>query len=150
MDDDPLARLAADPHAAADALARIAIERPDLRVAVVRNLHSSPALLTWLREQGDPAVVAAVDERLGSSWSPTPSVPLPTPPLPPETVPDERAVAGLGEGSGSPVPAGTFVGGAPAAASWTGEGRHRRVGRWVAGGLVVLGLVVVVALMVTR
>lgn len=72
-----------DPSTSALDLAQIAGERPDLHAAVAAHPNAYPELLTWLRAQGNPAVVAVVEARTLRSQ---PAVP-PAPPLP--TTPDQ-------------------------------------------------------------
>lgn len=83
MSSDLFAALVTNPATPPAQLAVVATERPDLRVHVARHPAAYPELLAWLRAQGDPAVVAAVDARTGgtpaahaqataSSWLPQP------------------------------------------------------------------------------
>lgn len=57
------ARRAADPSTPLTDLAALAAARPDLRALIAANPSSYPALLDWLRAQGDPVVIAALDDR---------------------------------------------------------------------------------------
>ncbi|MBT0994281.1 thioredoxin domain-containing protein [Cellulomonas sp. DKR-3] len=119
MHQDPLAALAADPSTPPGQLARIATERPDLRVRIAEHPAAYPQLLDWLAGQGDADVAAAVARRRAAaastappasspaspsvtpSWQPQPLVPQPRTAHPgvPEPAPTALAPASVGTGS---------------------------------------------------
>ena len=55
--------LAANPWAKPDDLARLAVNRPDLRPVIAANPATPAAVVAWLASTGDPAVERALQQR---------------------------------------------------------------------------------------
>lgn len=72
MSDDQLRDRVSDPSTSAAELAQIAAARPDLHAAIAVHPNAYPALLSWLVDQGDPAVASAVAARGGLPAGPDP------------------------------------------------------------------------------
>ncbi len=85
---DTDARLASDPQASGEDLARIAATRPDLHAALAANPATYPALLDWLRALHDPMVDSALDARSSVAAPVLPPASAPAAPvLPPASAP---------------------------------------------------------------
>lgn len=58
-----------DPRCTLETLQIIAERHPELRVAVALHPKASPELLDWLSQQGDPAVLQALERRAAGGSS---------------------------------------------------------------------------------
>jgi len=94
MTHDPTSAALDDPTTSAAELARIAVDRPDLRARIAAHPAAYPELLGWLVAQGDPAVAAAVAARAAAQQAATqPAAPPPAPAPAPAPAPQAEPVA---------------------------------------------------------
>jgi len=161
MTHDPYLALLDDPTTPAVELARVAAERPDLRVRVAGHPAAYPELLGWLAAQGDPAVAAAVAARRAGAVPaapPAPAAPATAtvqqaaqPYIQPASYPQDVAPTSVQSGATYAQPLSSDPG-----VVWTGDDptgtveyapvgeqpRRRRTGLWVgvaAAAVVVVG-----------